>query len=45
MSFDELLHYLRLGGFTIVVILLASVLAIGIAVERLVTLWGNLCCT
>ena len=40
MSFDELLHYLRLGGFTIVVILLASVLAIGIAVERLITLWG-----
>ena len=40
MSFDELLHYLRLGGFTIVVILLASVLAIGVAIERLVTLWG-----
>lgn len=40
MSFDELLHYLRLGGFTIVVILLASVLAIGVAVERLITLWG-----
>ena len=40
MSFDELIHYLRLGGFTIVVILLASVLAIGIAVERLIVLWG-----
>jgi biopolymer transport protein ExbB len=40
MSFDELLHYLRLGGFTIVVILLASLLAIGVAIERLITLWG-----
>ena len=40
MSFDELLHYLRLGGVTIVVILLASVLAIGVAIERLITLWG-----
>ncbi len=40
MSFDELLHYLRLGGITIVVILLASVLAIGLAIERLITLWG-----
>ena len=40
MSFDELLHYLRLGGFTIVVILLSSVLAIGVAVERLISLWG-----
>ncbi|MDP1829743.1 MAG: MotA/TolQ/ExbB proton channel family protein [Archangium sp.] len=40
MSFDELFHYLRLGGVTIVVILLASVLAIGVAVERLITLWG-----
>jgi biopolymer transport protein ExbB/TolQ len=40
MSFDELLHYLRLGGVTIVVILLASVLAIGVAIERLISLWG-----
>ncbi|MBL8915710.1 MAG: MotA/TolQ/ExbB proton channel family protein [Archangium sp.] len=40
MSFDELLHYLRLGGFTIVVILLSSVLAIGVAVERVIALWG-----
>ncbi|MFT3707455.1 MAG: MotA/TolQ/ExbB proton channel family protein [Archangium sp.] len=40
MSFDELLHYLRLGGFTIVVILLSSLLAIGVAIERLITLWG-----
>ncbi|MFZ5445629.1 MAG: MotA/TolQ/ExbB proton channel family protein [Myxococcota bacterium] len=40
MSFDELLHYLRLGGLTIVVILLASVLAIGVGIERLIALWG-----
>jgi biopolymer transport protein ExbB/TolQ len=40
MSFDELLHYLRLGGVTIVVILLASVLAVGVAIERVITLWG-----
>jgi biopolymer transport protein ExbB/TolQ len=40
MSFDELFHYLRLGGVTIVVLLLASVLAIGVAVERLIALWG-----
>ncbi len=40
MTFDELLHYLRLGGFTIVVILFASVLAIGVAIERVITLWG-----
>lgn len=40
MSIDELFHYLRLGGLTLVVILLASVLAIGVAIERLVALWG-----
>jgi len=40
MTFDELLHYLRLGGVTIVVILLASVLAIGVAIERVISLWG-----
>jgi biopolymer transport protein ExbB/TolQ len=40
MSFDELLHYLRLGGLTIVVILLSSVLAIGVAIERIISLWG-----
>jgi biopolymer transport protein ExbB/TolQ len=40
MTFDELIHYLRLGGVTIVVILLASVLAIGVAIERVISLWG-----
>ncbi|MHB8874147.1 MAG: MotA/TolQ/ExbB proton channel family protein [Myxococcaceae bacterium] len=40
MSLDELLHYLRLGGVTIAAILLASVLALGVAIERLIALWG-----
>jgi len=40
MSFDELIHYLRLGGVTIAVILFASVLAVGLAIERLIALWG-----
>jgi len=40
MSFDELLHYLRLGGVTIAVILAASVLALVVAIERLIALWG-----
>ena len=41
MSFDELLHYIRLGGITMAVILLASVLALGVAIERLIALWGT----
>ncbi len=40
MSFDELVHYIRLGGLTMVVILLASVLALGVAIERMLALWG-----
>ena len=40
MSFSELLHYLRLGGVTLALLLLASVLALGVAVERLIALWG-----
>ncbi len=40
MSFDELAHYLRLGGLTTAVILFASVLALGIAIERAIALWG-----
>ncbi|MEW6430110.1 MAG: MotA/TolQ/ExbB proton channel family protein [Myxococcota bacterium] len=40
MTFDELIHYLRLGGVTIAVILTASVLAVGLAIERLIALWG-----
>jgi biopolymer transport protein ExbB len=40
MSLTELLHYLRLGGVTMALLLLASVVALGIAVERLIALWG-----
>jgi biopolymer transport protein ExbB len=40
MSFDELAHYLRLGGLTTAVILFASVLALGVSIERLIALWG-----
>ncbi len=40
MTFDELLHYIRLGGLTMALILLASVLALGVAIERLIALWG-----
>jgi biopolymer transport protein ExbB/TolQ len=40
MTFDELIHYLRLGGLTMAVILVASVLALGVAFERLLALWG-----
>jgi biopolymer transport protein ExbB len=40
MSFDELVHYVRLGGLTMAVILLASVLALGVGIERLLALWG-----
>jgi biopolymer transport protein ExbB/TolQ len=40
MSFDELIHYVQLGGMTIIVILAASLLAVGVAVERVLVLWG-----
>jgi biopolymer transport protein ExbB/TolQ len=40
MSPTELLHYLRLGGVTMALLLLASVVALGVAIERLITLWG-----
>jgi biopolymer transport protein ExbB/TolQ len=40
MNFDEILHYLRLGGVTIALILAASVIALGVAIERLIALWG-----
>ena len=40
MSLNELLHYLRLGGVTLAVLLLASVVALGVAIERLIALWG-----
>ena len=40
MRFDELMHLLKQGGLTTAVILLASVVALGVALERLMTLWG-----
>jgi biopolymer transport protein ExbB/TolQ len=40
MTLDELLHYLRLGGVTIAVILSASVLSLVVAIERAISLWG-----
>lgn len=40
MNFDEIVHYLRLGGVTMAVILASSVLALGVAIERLIALWG-----
>ncbi|MGO9830181.1 MAG: MotA/TolQ/ExbB proton channel family protein [Myxococcaceae bacterium] len=40
MSPSELLHYLRLGGLTLILILLASVLTLGVAVERWMALWN-----
>ncbi|MBL8953713.1 MAG: MotA/TolQ/ExbB proton channel family protein [Myxococcaceae bacterium] len=40
MGFDELMHLVRQGGLTTAVILLASVFALGVAIERLLALWG-----
>lgn len=40
MSFDELFHYLRLGGLTIIVILGAMLLSLAVAIERTISLWG-----
>ena len=40
MGFDELMHLVRQGGLTTALILAASVLALGVAIERLLALWG-----
>lgn len=40
MSFEDLVHYLRLGGVTMGIIVLSSVIALFVAVERLIALWG-----
>lgn len=40
MTWDELLHYLRLGGVTMAIIVLSSIVALGVAFERLIALWG-----
>jgi biopolymer transport protein ExbB len=40
MGAGELLHYVRLGGFTMAVIVACSIIALGVAIERLLALWG-----
>lgn len=40
MTLTEILHYLRIGGVTLALLLLASVLALVVAIERIITLWG-----
>jgi biopolymer transport protein ExbB/TolQ len=40
MTPNELLHYLQIGGVTLWLLLASSLLAVGVAVERLVALWG-----
>ena len=40
MSFEELLHLVRQGGLTMGAILIGSVLALGVAFERMLSLWG-----
>jgi biopolymer transport protein ExbB len=40
MNFEELVHYLRLGGFTLAIILVGSLIALAVAIERLIALWG-----
>ena len=40
MTLEELSHYLRLGGVTLAMILLASVRRLCVAVERWIALWN-----
>lgn len=40
MSLSDILHYLRIGGFTLALLLLASTVAMVVAIERIITLWG-----
>jgi biopolymer transport protein ExbB/TolQ len=40
MSLSEILHYLRIGGVTLAFLLFCSVAALGVAIERLIALWG-----
>jgi biopolymer transport protein ExbB/TolQ len=40
MSLNDILHYLRLGGVTLAILLIASVVALGVAIERFISLWG-----
>jgi biopolymer transport protein ExbB/TolQ len=40
MNIEELLHYLRLGGITMAIILVSSLVALAVAIERIIALWG-----
>lgn len=40
MSLQELLHYLLLGGVTSAILGISSLLALGVAIERFIALWG-----
>lgn len=40
MSLNDILHYLRLGGVTLAMLIFASVAALIVAVERIIVLWG-----
>ncbi|MBX5481984.1 MAG: MotA/TolQ/ExbB proton channel family protein [Myxococcaceae bacterium] len=40
MNVGDLIHYLKLGGFTMAIIVACSVVALGVAIERLIALWG-----
>lgn len=40
MSLEELVHYLRIGGVTMAALMSCSVLVLGVAIERLIALWG-----
>ena len=40
MSFDELVHFLKLGGITLWAILGLSLVALSVALERAIALWG-----
>ncbi|QSQ25034.1 MotA/TolQ/ExbB proton channel family protein [Pyxidicoccus parkwayensis] len=40
MSLNDILHYLRLGGVTLALLIFASVIALVVAIERLIALWG-----
>lgn len=40
MSLSDILHYLRIGGFTLALLILSSTVALVVAIERLIVLWG-----
>src|SRR5262249_21733161 len=39
MTAEDLLHYLRLGGFTMGIIAACSLIALAVGIERLIALW------